>query len=261
MQGVVGGRVGPAFEPPQFDSMPTQMRGRRRGSAARSHEDDDDRSRGRRASDHKGKCHAVARPGCRRCSADRSRSLLSMASPACTIRRRSSSTTAGSTSTAPAPACRSRSPTTAGPGGAPAALMQAVPGWQARPRRARARRQQHLGAGRHPGRATTTSSTTRRRARSRSPRSGCWSARRSIPSSPDYKWEDGGPIVWSDGVEDSNAIDPGVFRDPTNGTLWLTYGSYFGYIRLVRAQSEDRQAAVSRAAGRSTSRSTPKPRS
>ena len=40
-------------------------------------------------------------------------------------------------------------------------------------------------------------------------------------------------MVWSDGVEDSNAIDPGVFHDPTNGTLWLTYGSYFGYIRLV----------------------------
>ena len=53
------------------------------------------------------------------------------------------------------------------------------------------------------------------------------------PDSPDYRWEDGGPIVWSDGVEDSNAIDPGVFRDPTNGSLWLTYGSYFGYIRLV----------------------------
>jgi beta-xylosidase len=53
------------------------------------------------------------------------------------------------------------------------------------------------------------------------------------PSSPDYTWEDGGPVVWSDGVEDSNAIDPGVMRDPTNGTMWLTYGSYFGYIRLV----------------------------
>jgi arabinan endo-1,5-alpha-L-arabinosidase len=53
------------------------------------------------------------------------------------------------------------------------------------------------------------------------------------PASPDYKWEDGGPVVWSDGVEDSNAIDPGVFRDPANGRLWLTYGSYFGYIRLV----------------------------
>jgi len=53
------------------------------------------------------------------------------------------------------------------------------------------------------------------------------------PASPDYKWEDGGPIVWSDGVEDSNAIDPGVLLDPANGTMWLTYGSYFGYIRLV----------------------------
>ena len=53
------------------------------------------------------------------------------------------------------------------------------------------------------------------------------------PNSPDYKWEDGGPVVWSDGIEDSNAIDPGVLLDPTNGSLWLTYGSYFGYIRLV----------------------------
>ena len=52
------------------------------------------------------------------------------------------------------------------------------------------------------------------------------------PQSPDYHWEDAGPVVWSDGVEDSNAIDPGVFRD-TDGRLWLTYGSYFGYIRLV----------------------------
>jgi arabinan endo-1,5-alpha-L-arabinosidase len=54
------------------------------------------------------------------------------------------------------------------------------------------------------------------------------------PASPDYKWEDAGPVVWSDGVEDSNAIDPGVFRDPADGSLWLTYGSYFGYIRLVQ---------------------------
>jgi len=46
-------------------------------------------------------------------------------------------------------------------------------------------------------------------------------------------------VVWSDGVEDSNAIDPGVFRDPTNGTLWLTYGSYFGYIRLVELNAKN----------------------
>jgi len=53
------------------------------------------------------------------------------------------------------------------------------------------------------------------------------------PQSPDYQWEDGGPVAWSDGIEDSNAIDPGVLLDPTDGRLWLSYGSYFGYIRLV----------------------------
>lgn len=53
------------------------------------------------------------------------------------------------------------------------------------------------------------------------------------PDSPDYKWEDGGIVASSDGIEDSNAIDPGVFLDPTDGRMWLTYGSYFGYIRLV----------------------------
>ena len=45
------------------------------------------------------------------------------------------------------------------------------------------------------------------------------------PASPEYKWEDGGPVAWSDGVEDSNAIDPGVLLDPADGRLWLTYGS------------------------------------
>jgi hypothetical protein len=53
------------------------------------------------------------------------------------------------------------------------------------------------------------------------------------PESPDYKWEDSGPVVWSDGVEDSDAVDPGVLLDPTNGSLWFTYGPNFGYIRLV----------------------------
>lgn len=53
------------------------------------------------------------------------------------------------------------------------------------------------------------------------------------PESSDYKWEDRGPVVWSDGVEDLNAIDPGVLLDPTDGRLWMVYGSYFGYIKLV----------------------------
>lgn len=53
------------------------------------------------------------------------------------------------------------------------------------------------------------------------------------PESPDYKWEEGGVVASSDGVEDSNAIDPGLLLDPNDGRLWLVYGSYFGYIRLV----------------------------
>jgi arabinan endo-1,5-alpha-L-arabinosidase len=53
------------------------------------------------------------------------------------------------------------------------------------------------------------------------------------PDSPEYKWEEGGVVASSDGVEDCNAIDPGVFLDPADGRLWLVYGSYFGYIRLV----------------------------
>jgi arabinan endo-1,5-alpha-L-arabinosidase len=53
------------------------------------------------------------------------------------------------------------------------------------------------------------------------------------PNSPDYKWEEAGVVASSDGVEDCNAIDPGVLLDPNDGRLWLVYGSYFGYIRLV----------------------------
>jgi arabinan endo-1,5-alpha-L-arabinosidase len=54
------------------------------------------------------------------------------------------------------------------------------------------------------------------------------------PNSPDCKWEEGGLVASSDGVEFCNAIDPGLFLDPTDGKLWLVYGSYFGYIRLVQ---------------------------
>ena len=53
------------------------------------------------------------------------------------------------------------------------------------------------------------------------------------PNSPDYKWNEGGIVASSDGVEDCNAIDPGAFLDPNTGRFWLTYGSYFGYIRQV----------------------------
>jgi arabinan endo-1,5-alpha-L-arabinosidase len=53
------------------------------------------------------------------------------------------------------------------------------------------------------------------------------------PASPDYQWEEGGVVAASDGAEDCNAIYPGLFLDPNDGRLWMVYGSYFGYIRLV----------------------------
>jgi len=58
------------------------------------------------------------------------------------------------------------------------------------------------------------------------------------PDSADYKWEEGAVVASSDGVEDSNAIDPGVFLDPNDGRLWLVYGSHFGYIRLVELDAK-----------------------
>lgn len=53
------------------------------------------------------------------------------------------------------------------------------------------------------------------------------------PESPNYKWEEAGVVAMSDGLEDCNAIDPGLLLDPTDGRLWMVYGSYFGYLRLV----------------------------
>jgi arabinan endo-1,5-alpha-L-arabinosidase len=53
------------------------------------------------------------------------------------------------------------------------------------------------------------------------------------PKDPHYKWTDRGVVVSSDGVEDLNAIDPGVILAP-DGTLWICYGSYHGSIRIAQ---------------------------
>ncbi|MEO6005039.1 MAG: family 43 glycosylhydrolase [Opitutus sp.] len=63
------------------------------------------------------------------------------------------------------------------------------------------------------------------------------------PESPDFKWENGGIVVSTDGVEDCNGIDPGVLLDPKTGKLWLTYGSYFGFIRVVELDPATGQRA------------------
>ena len=53
------------------------------------------------------------------------------------------------------------------------------------------------------------------------------------PQSPDFGYQDETLVASSDGVEDCDAIDPSFLLDPTTNRLWLTYGTYFGYIRLV----------------------------
>jgi arabinan endo-1,5-alpha-L-arabinosidase len=54
------------------------------------------------------------------------------------------------------------------------------------------------------------------------------------PESPDYGWQDGGRIAGMEGPDDfMNPIDPGLFLDPNDGKLWMTYGSYFGFTRVV----------------------------
>jgi arabinan endo-1,5-alpha-L-arabinosidase len=53
------------------------------------------------------------------------------------------------------------------------------------------------------------------------------------PKSPDFKYSDPVIVATSDGYEENDAIDPGLMLDPNTGRLWLTYGTYFGFVRLV----------------------------
>ena len=53
------------------------------------------------------------------------------------------------------------------------------------------------------------------------------------PKSPDFKFTDPIVVAQSDGIEDNDAIDPGLLLDPTDGRLWVSYGTYFGFIRLI----------------------------
>ena len=53
------------------------------------------------------------------------------------------------------------------------------------------------------------------------------------PNSPDFKYTEAIEVCSSDGMEDNDAIDPGLLLDPTTGRLWVSYGTYFGTIRLI----------------------------
>ena len=53
------------------------------------------------------------------------------------------------------------------------------------------------------------------------------------PHSPDFRFTEAVEVCSSDGMEDQDAIDPGLLLDPTTGRLWVSYGTYFGTIRLI----------------------------
>src|SRR6187455_2149557 len=53
------------------------------------------------------------------------------------------------------------------------------------------------------------------------------------PKSPDFKYSEPIVVATSDGYEENDAIDPGLMLDPINGRLWLTYGTYFGFSRII----------------------------
>ena len=53
------------------------------------------------------------------------------------------------------------------------------------------------------------------------------------PKSPDFKYTTAIEVCSSDGMEDQDAIDPGLLLDPVTGRLWACYGTYFGTIRLI----------------------------
>ncbi len=58
------------------------------------------------------------------------------------------------------------------------------------------------------------------------------------PASPDYRWEDQGIVVRSVPNRDLwNAIDPNLIVDE-EGTPWLSFGSFWGGLKLVKLASD-----------------------
>ena len=81
------------------------------------------------------------------------------------------------------------------------------------------------------------------------------------PASPDYKWEDAGPVVWSTASRTATPSIPASSWIPPTARLWLTYGSYFGYIRLVELDPKTGTRLHPSRPADATSRSTPRRRS
>lgn len=53
------------------------------------------------------------------------------------------------------------------------------------------------------------------------------------PDSPDFSFSEPIEVARSEFDEDCDAIDAGLLLDPNTRRLWCTYGTYFGFIRMV----------------------------
>ena len=62
------------------------------------------------------------------------------------------------------------------------------------------------------------------------------------PASPDYAWQDEGLVIKSERTDDWNAIDPNFVLD-ADGQPWLTFGSFWSGIKLVKLEPETRKPA------------------
>ena len=58
------------------------------------------------------------------------------------------------------------------------------------------------------------------------------------PDSPDFGFTK--PVVVDESFydDDCDAIDPALLLDPTTGRLWLSYGTYFGFIKIIELDPE-----------------------